>query len=167
MRDIHKWQMTTSHYYYYYYYYQDEWPESNSKRNKVKEESKGTTKTRTANGREKGKKWHIHTGTQSPRTPKEEEVGDRLFFLCRTQLGTVLMPYPWIDNSTSQERRGRCTGIIIICIHNSLHPSGMQEADVVVLLSFVWFSFGQYIIHLTRHTHASSLTNIQSIIIVL
>ena len=35
---------------------------------------------------------------------------------------TVLMPYPWIDNnyssisSTSRERRGRCTSIIIIRI---------------------------------------------------
>jgi len=54
----------------------------------------------------------------------------------RTRLGTVLMPYPWIVNSSSsssQKRRLRCTGIIII------H-----------MVSMVFI--GQCIIHRTRHT---------------
>ena len=40
------------------------------------------------------------------------------------------MLYPWIDHSSSRERRGRCTGIIIIRM---------------VLI-------GQYVIHYTQHT---------------
>ena len=28
-----------------------------------------------------------------------------------------------MGQGTSQERRGRCTGIIIMCIHNSSHPA--------------------------------------------
>jgi len=51
---------------------------------------------------------------------KRWKEGDLL--ACRTQLGTALIPYPWIGNSysssISRERRGRYS---------------------VVLLSFVWF----------------------------
>mmetsp|Transcript_11215 Transcript_11215/g.12620 ORF Transcript_11215/g.12620 Transcript_11215/m.12620 type:complete len:89 (-) Transcript_11215:48-314(-) len=53
--------------------------------------------------------------------------------MCRTQLGTVHTPYPWRGNSYSSsigERRGRCSGIIII----RMGPIGL------------------YIIHSTRHT---------------
>ena len=78
------------------------------------------TKTRMKIGRKKGKKWRLPTGTQLPGTRKEGEEDDLLFIVVpyRTRLGTVYTSYPWRDNSysssTIQERRGRCSGIIII-----------------------------------------------------
>jgi len=53
---------------------------------------------------------------------------------CRTRLGTARMRYHWIYNSYStsnnRERRGKCSGIIIICM----------------------VPIGQNIIRRTRHT---------------
>ena len=61
----------------------------------------------------------------------DDDDNDRI--ICRTQLGTILKSYPWRGNSysrSSQERREKCCGIIIICM----------------------VPIGQYIIHRTRHT---------------
>ena len=46
-------------------------------------------------------------------------VPDWVLYTRRTQLGTIHTPYPWRHNSYSsciiRERRGRWSGIIIIC----------------------------------------------------
>ena len=77
----------------------------------------------------------LNTGTH-----KEGEEGYLMFIIssCRTQLGTVYMTYQWIGNSdsTSRERRGRCTGIIIIRIHNSYiirrtRPACNTDSDII------------------------------------
>ena len=130
-----RWPMTIP---YYYYYYPDESPESNTnKKSNWQEKSKGTTKTRTKGGREKGTKWYITIGNQPPNTGihKKGKEGELLLVPGSDLVWyRMLHTYPWQRNSYSncinRERRGRCSGIIIIRM----------------------VSIGLYIIHRTWHT---------------
>ena len=86
--------------------------------------SKGQNKTRMKSRTKKGKKWHFPTGNQLPYNMNTQRKRrgtfiDYCLLLCHTRLGTILIPYQWKDNtyrrsSSSQERRGQYSGIIII-----------------------------------------------------
>ena len=128
--------MTISHY--YYYYYSDEWPESNPNKESNWRE---ITKEQPRQGQQVGKR-RERSDAFLQRVPnhiiQEHTQKEKGVLSCRTLVDNVHMPYPWIPNSSSRKRRGRCNVIIIIRM----------------------VPIGQYIIHRTRHTLASSLTNI-------
>ena len=89
----------------YHYYHLDEWIESNpNKESNWMKNLMGPTKTRMISEREKGKKWHIPIGTQSPNTGTQKKGEEGHFF--------------WRGNSYSsnQEKRRMCSGVIIICM---------------------------------------------------
>ena len=118
--------MTTSHSYYsyyYHYYYQDEWPESNPKKERNwREESKGTTQPRQGQQAEEEREgggtfiWEPSHLIQEHTNTKKEKREVYCLLLCHSWLGTILMLYLWIDNDSSYilDRRGRYSDASII-----------------------------------------------------
>ena len=79
----------------------------------MKGEIKGNNQDKNSMQKREGQE--VTHSTQAPLPKKEKR---KIYFLlsCSTQLGFVLMPYPWIDNDSSiiQDRRGILDVVVVL-----------------------------------------------------